>query len=72
MVDLVINHCSRENLWFMDYVTNQAPGKDYFHELTGAPDLTEVLRPRNSPAYEIHTRRALRKSGLPSVTTRST
>ncbi len=62
MVDLVINHCSRENLWFMDYVTNQAPGKDYFHELTGAPDLTEVLRPRNSPLHtEIHTRRGIKK-----------
>lgn len=62
MVDLVINHCSRENLWFTDYVTNQAPGKDYFHELTGVPDLTQVLRPRNSPLHtEIHTRRGVKK-----------
>lgn len=62
MVDLVINHCSRENLWFTDYVTNQAPGKDYFHELAGVPDLTQVLRPRNSPLHtEIHTRRGVKK-----------
>ena len=62
MVDLVINHCSRENLWFTDYVTNQAPDKDYFHELTGVPDLTQVLRPRNSPLHtEIHTRRGVKK-----------
>lgn len=62
MVDLVINHCSRENLWFTDYVSNQAPGKDYFHELDGAPDLSQVLRPRNSPLHsEIHTRQGIRK-----------
>lgn len=30
MVDLVINHCSREHIWFTDYITNAAPGKDYF------------------------------------------
>jgi sucrose phosphorylase len=62
MVDLVINHCSRENLWFTDYVTNQTPGKDYFHELTGLLDLTQVLRPRNSPLHtEIYTRRGVKK-----------
>lgn len=62
MADLVINHCSRENLWFIDYVTNQAPGKDYFHELTGNPDLSKVLRPRNSPLHtEIHTRQGTTK-----------
>ena len=49
MVDLVINHCSREHVWFTDYITNAPPGKDYFHEQELNPLLGQVLRPRNSP-----------------------
>ena len=33
MADLVINHCSREHVWFTDFITNAAPGKDYFFEM---------------------------------------
>ncbi|MGR9105792.1 MAG: sugar phosphorylase [Gammaproteobacteria bacterium] len=49
MVDLVINHCSRENLWFIDYINDVPPGKDYFIEMPPGTDLSEVVRPRNSP-----------------------
>lgn len=62
MVDLVINHCSREHIWFTDYITNAAPGKDYFHEQTPHPDLSQVLRPRNSPLLtEVHTREGVKR-----------
>ncbi len=62
MVDLVINHCSREHLWVTDYITNEAPGKDYFHELEDQPQLGQVLRPRNSPLLtEINTRSGIKK-----------
>ena len=30
MADLVINHCSRESLWFKNYEKNKAPGRGYF------------------------------------------
>lgn len=62
MVDLVINHCSREHIWFTDYITNAAPGKEYFHEQTPHPDLSQVLRPRNSPLLtEVHTREGVKR-----------
>lgn len=49
MVDLVINHVSRESLWFYDYVGNQEPACDYFIELPPETDVSLVTRPRNSP-----------------------
>ncbi len=49
MTDLVINHVSRESLWFADFVSGTRPGRDYFIEEEPATDLTMVTRPRNSP-----------------------
>ena len=62
MADLVINHCSREHVWFTDFITNAAPGKDYFFEMDESPALQQVLRPRNSPLLtEVHTRNGIRR-----------
>lgn len=49
MVDLVINHCSRENLWFIDYINNVPPGRDFFIEMPPNTDVSHVVRPRNTP-----------------------
>ena len=49
MFDLVINHCSRENLWFADFVSGQPPGKDFFITLPEESDTQSVVRPRSSP-----------------------
>jgi sucrose phosphorylase len=49
MVDLVINHVSRESLWFYDYVANKYPARDYFIELDPETDTSLVTRPRNTP-----------------------
>ena len=49
MFDLVINHCSRENAWFTDFLADQGPGNRFFHEILGHPDLDAVVRPRNTP-----------------------
>lgn len=49
MVDLVINHVSRESLWFYDFVANQHPASEYFIELPPDTDTSQVTRPRNSP-----------------------
>jgi len=49
MADLVINHVSRESLWFYDYVGNIEPACNYFIELPAETDVSKVTRPRNSP-----------------------
>ena len=49
MTDLVINHVSRESLWFADYLSGVQPGRDYFIEVDPEVDLSQVTRPRNSP-----------------------
>ncbi len=49
MFDLVINHVSRESLWFYDYVGDIKPAADYFIEYPPDTDVSKVTRPRNSP-----------------------
>ena len=49
MFDLVINHCSRENLWFADFVSDREPGRHYFITLPEGSDVSAVVRPRTSP-----------------------
>ncbi|TVS16392.1 MAG: alpha-amylase [Gammaproteobacteria bacterium] len=61
MADLVINHVSRESLWFMDFVNDREPGRGFFLALEPGTDLTRVVRPRNTPLLvPIHTYRGLR------------
>ena len=61
MTDLVINHVSRESLWFADYLSGIQPGRDYFIEADPATDLSSVIRPRNSPLLvSVPTRRGIR------------
>ncbi|MAE21148.1 MAG: alpha-amylase [Pseudomonas sp.] len=61
MVDLVINHCSRENLWFIDYISNREPFTDYFIEVDPSTDVSQVTRPRNTPLLApVHTHRGRR------------
>ena len=38
--DLVLNHCSRENLWFIDYIAGEEPACNYFIEVE--PDVNLV------------------------------
>ncbi|WP_305908714.1 sugar phosphorylase [Methylomarinum sp. Ch1-1] len=49
MTDLVINHVSRENLWFIDFLSRQQPGCDYFIEMPPETDVSQVVRPRSTP-----------------------
>lgn len=47
MVDLVLNHCSRESAWFKSYVHGIAPYSGYFIEEEPGQDwLNNVTRPR--------------------------
>ena len=60
MFDLVINHVSRESLWFYDFVANMLPGKDFFIQLPQETDVSQVTRPRNSPLLvPVNTRRGM-------------
>lgn len=49
MVDIVLNHVSRQSSWFMDYVSGVLPAADYFIEVSPEQDLSSVVRPRNRP-----------------------
>ena len=61
MVDLVINHASRESPWFAQYLADVPPGRDYFIERSPTLDLSQVVRPRNHPVLvPVHTPRGLR------------
>lgn len=61
MMDLVINHCSRESLWFADFVANREPYCDYFIEMDPSTDVSGVTRPRNTPLLTpVHTHRGVR------------
>ncbi len=58
MFDLVINHVSRESLWFYDFVANVQPGCDFFIDLPEDTDVSMVTRPRNTPLLvPVNTRR---------------
>jgi sucrose phosphorylase len=61
MFDLVINHVSRESLWFADYVADISPANGYFIEMDPSVDLSKVTRPRSSPLLtEVNTHRGVR------------
>ncbi|RMF85866.1 MAG: alpha-amylase, partial [Nitrospinota bacterium] len=49
MVDLVLNHVSRQSEWFRDYVEGIAPARDYFITVDPQTDLSQVVRPRSTP-----------------------
>ncbi len=49
MTDLVINHVSRENLWFIDYLSRKQPANNYFIEMAPDTDVSLVVRPRSTP-----------------------
>jgi sucrose phosphorylase len=49
MFDLVLNHMSREHLWFVQFMHDEAPGRDYVIEVAPQENLSMVVRPRSSP-----------------------
>lgn len=60
-MDLVLNHCSRENLWFIDFIAGQEPACDYFVEVDPSEKLSMVTRPRSSPVLSgVRTHRGVR------------
>lgn len=61
VVDLVLNHCSRENLWFIDFIADQPPACDYFLDVDPGENLALVVRPRSSPLLSgVRTHRGMR------------
>lgn len=61
MFDFVLNHVSRESLWFADFMEHMPPGNHYFIEVDPHQNLSEVVRPRSSPVLvPIRTRHDLR------------
>ena len=61
VVDLVLNHCSRENLWFSDYVAGKESVQNFFIELDPNTNLSLVTRPRSSPVLSgVRTREGMK------------
>lgn len=61
MFDLVINHCSRESLWFADFIGGRDPGRHYFITLPEESDTGAVVRPRTTPLVSaVHTYSGIR------------
>jgi sucrose phosphorylase len=61
MIDLVINHVSRESLWFIDFINDKPPASYFFIEMDPQVDLSEVVRPRKSKVLTpVHTHRGLK------------
>lgn len=61
MIDLVINHVSRESLWFIDFINQRPPACYYFWEIDPGIDLSEVVRPRKSNLLTpVHTHQGLK------------
>ncbi|CAG0910717.1 unnamed protein product, partial [Cyprideis torosa] len=62
MFDFVLNHVSRESLWFADFMEHMPPGNQYFLEADPLDArLLQVVRPRPDPLMvEIRTRHDVR------------
>ncbi|MEJ2575209.1 MAG: sugar phosphorylase [Gammaproteobacteria bacterium] len=61
LFDLVLNHMSREHLWFVNYIHDERPGKDYVIEVEPTADLALVVRPRSTPLLSrVRTPRGMR------------
>lgn len=62
MVDGVINHISRESDWFRKFLAGDPAYQDYFIQVDGSWDLSQVARPRTSPLLtEVETASGLKK-----------
>jgi len=60
-IDLVLNHCSREHLWVVDFISGEEPACNYFIELDPSTNVSMVTRPRSTPVLSgIRTQRGLR------------
>ena len=61
MFDFVLNHISRESVWFTEFLNNLSPGKDYFITADPKANLSKVIRPRSSSLLvEVPTRDEIR------------
>ncbi len=53
MFDGVINHISAESPWFKSFLQDDPQYRNYFITVDGAPDLSQVVRPRTLPLLTI-------------------
>ncbi len=63
MVDLVLNHVSRQSAWFRAFLEDRPPYRDYFIVVEDPQDpaWSQVVRPRTTPLFTpVQTRRGLR------------
>jgi len=51
MVDLVVNHVSKEHPWFKEFLKGNKKYRDYFVHFENKVDTSKVFRPRTSPLF---------------------
>lgn len=49
MFDMVLNHMSREHLWFVQFLHGEKPGQDYVIQMDPDANTSMVVRPRSTP-----------------------
>ncbi len=49
MSDLVLNHCSAKNEWFLKYLKGEEGFEDFFIDVDPSVDLSQIVRPRTHP-----------------------
>ena len=49
MSDLVLNHCSSRNDWFLRFLRDEEEYRDYFLDIDPSEDLSMIVRPRTHP-----------------------
>ena len=49
MADVVLNHCSIKNEWFRGFQEGDPAFENFFHVVPDDFDLSQIVRPRNSP-----------------------
>ncbi len=61
MADLVLNHVSRQSLWFIDFINGEGEGAEYFIEADPHGDYSKVVRPRTHPVVvDVYTRQGIK------------
>ena len=53
MIDIVINHASKESKWFDNFLKGSGKGSDYFKVVKGWDGVAQIERPRSSKLFQL-------------------
>ena len=53
MIDIVLNHASKESKWFDNFLKGSGKGSDYFKVVKGWDGVAQIERPRSSKLFQL-------------------